>query len=356
MNNPWRVILTLLTVAGCAGTKPGTHVELVDQDGRDVYVAGAVAPGVNQSLACSAAVSRAVQAIGDKFAAENDDLGDDIAEAMGARDGEVFLQRYAKDSALDAAVQDVKFNPTEHMCMATIRWTPDVFIKEQVLKHAQAMKARELGQAPGADAAVAPAQVVPQPATVAPVASPPPPPVSVAPAVAAPAQAGAPPAAVVVAPPTAPVQPAPVGPAPVAAVPACAAEKKSLAKTTAASTKALADFEDCMSRTKRDETICHRYKLYVDEAAQKERAAATPLVACLNQGLSTPTRRVLGAELAGHAAVPVENRADGTLILWTYAPLDKTAFALEVGPDGASRSRSALAANQVQWVRQQLGL
>lgn len=356
MKSLWAAVLTLATVAGCAAAKPGTHVELVDQDGRAVYVAGAVAPGVNQSLACNAAVNRALQAIGDKFAAENDDLGDDIADAMGASSGEIFLQRYAKDSALDAAVQDVQFNPTEHMCMATIRWTPDVFLKEQVVKHAQAMKARELGQAPEGAAGAQPAQAAAQPAISAPVATPPPAPVSVAPAVAAPPQAVAPPAAVVVAPPTTPTQPAPVGPAPVAAAPSCTAEKKTLAKTTAASTKALADFEDCMSRTKRDEGVCHRYKLYVDEAAQKERQAATPLVACLNQGLSTPTRQVLGGELAGHAAVPVENRADGTLILWTYAPLDKTAYALEVGADGVVRGRSALAANQVQWVRQRLGL
>ena len=62
------ICLAFVGAVGCIHTKPGTHVELVDQDGGKLYVAGAAAPGVSQSIACRAAVSRAAAAVAHRFA------------------------------------------------------------------------------------------------------------------------------------------------------------------------------------------------------------------------------------------------------------------------------------------------
>lgn len=313
--------------AGCRHTRPGTHVELVETDGTPTYVSGAAAAGQNKSIACTAAVGRTVAAIALRFAQENDDIGDDIAEAVGASDGEVFLQRYAKATAEHAAVQNVQFDPVEHLCMATVRWKPPVFLKDALLKFAEDMKAAETaGPSQPAAEASAPKAVESAPAPVAP-STPPPAPVSVAPA-------------------------APAAPS----VPSCPSERAKMSKILASSQGALDDLEECLSRTKGDEGVCHRYKLYVDEAQGKEQAAAMKFAACVNQGLSIVLRRALTESLAGHAAVSVESRGDGTVVLWAFSPVARTGFVLEVGPDGAERGRTPLAANQVQWVRQQLGL
>jgi len=330
----WPVLITLGLVSGCRHTSPGTHVELVDKDGVPTYVSGAAAPGMNKSQACTAAVGRAVAAIALRFAQENDDLGDDVAEAVGASDGEVFLQRYAKHTAERAAVQDVQFDPADHLCMATVRWKPPVFLKDAILAFAEQMKQAEVAAAEGTPAEATPGAPVAPPSAVAPsapaVSTPPPAPVSVAPVASVPA-------------------------AP-AATRACPRERDKLARVLSSSQKALDDLEECLRRTKGDETICHRYKLYVDEAHGKEADASGKLAACLNQGLSVVLRRALTEKLPGHAAVSVESRDDGSVVLWAFSPVARTAFALEVGPDGAERSRTALAANQVDWLRGQLGL
>ena len=127
-------------------------------------------------------------------------------------------------------------------------------------------------------------------------------------------------------------------------------------KVSKASEGARKDLNECLARTSGDKTICHRYGLYVDDAAKKEAAAAAKLADCLNAGLSVRLRQAVSTALPGHAAVSVETRADGTLILWTFAPTEQTAFALEVAADGQVTARTPLAANQVQWVREQLGL
>lgn len=321
----------------CRTTKPGTHVELVDQDGAKTYVAGAAGPGMNQGAACGTAVNRAVAAIALRFAQENDDVADEVAEAVGVDDGEVFLQRYAKAAALDAAVQDIKFDPIDHLCMATVRWKPPIFVKDAVLQYAERLKAAEAAAArPQEQPAAAPTQAstAPAPSTPPPAAQPvaPPPPVSVA-----------------------PPAPAPAAP-PAPAVPACKGERRKLTSVLSASQSALDDLNECRRRTQNDDTICHRYKLKLDEAAAKEAGAGEALCACLNGGLSVTLRGALTAALPGHAAVPVETRADGALVLWTFSPVDKTAFAIDVSPDGNVTGRTPLAANQVQWVRQQLGL
>ena len=149
--------------------------------------------------------------------------------------------------------------------------------------------------------------------------------------------------------------------APVAApaapkVPACANERAKVAKTLKASQKSLDDFNECLRRTSGDEGICHRYKLYVEKSKGDENAVGQKLADCLNAGLSVTLRTALSRELPGHAAVSVETAARGNLVLWTFSPVEQTAFALEVSSSGGTANRSPLAANQVQWVRQQLGL
>jgi hypothetical protein len=333
-------------LAACAHTQPGTYVELIDKGGTTVYVAGAAAPGMNQSLACTGAVSRSVAAIALKFAQKNDNLGDDIAKATGAESGEVFLQRYAKASAQDGAVQDVQFDPTKHLCMATIRWTPPVFVKDAVLKYAEKVKREELG-ASGAPAAQPAAAAPAAPRATAQAA-----PVPVAPPVAPPPVAAAAPA------PPSPVSVAAPPPVAAPATPAtsCSAERNKWKHIAQSNQKSLDDLQECLRRTSGDEGICHRYKLYVDEAKTKEQAGAQPLIECLNRGLAMTLRQTLMTELAGHAGQAMENRADGTVVVWTYSPTENTAFVVEVALDGRVVSRNPLAANQVQWLRTQLGL
>lgn len=318
---------------GCRTTKPGTHVEVIDKGGTKVYASGAAAPGVSKSVACRGAVGRAAAAIALRFAQDYDDIGDDIADAVGASDGEVFLQRYAKETAMDAAVQDVRFDPIEHICMAQVNWTPPVFVKEAILKFAETMKQDELSSTPGGRPAPAPAasadsRPAPVPPASRPPRGPPPPPVTAAPA---PAASGT-------------------------VVPACRPERAALSKVLASSQAALDDLAECKRRTSGDETICHRYGLYAEEAQDKEQAAGAKLVACLNAELSSNLRRTLYDALPGHAAVAVETSAAGNPILFTFSPVDQTGFSVEVGGDGSVLNKTGLAANQVTWVRQQLGL
>jgi hypothetical protein len=324
------VAVALSGLWACRTTKPGTHVEVVDKGGTKVYAAGAAAPGISKSVACRGAVGRAAAAIALRFAQDYDDVGDDIADDVGASDGEVFLQRYAKETAMDSAVQDIQFDPIEHICMAQVNWTPPVFVKEAILKFAEKMKQDELSSTPGSE----PAPAAPvdsgsgSPPPARPPQTPPPPPVSAAPA------------------------PAPAGPA----VPACTSARAKLSKVLASSQKALDDFAECKRRTSGDETICHRYKLYAEDAQKKEEAAGAKLVACLNAGLSSNLRRALDDALPGHAAISVETSANGNPILFTFSPVDQTGFSIEVAADGRVVGKTGLAANQVSWVRQQLGL
>ncbi len=329
----WKVILgSLFIFQACSHTMPGTDVQIIDKAGSLTYVAGAAAPGMSQSIACASAVNRAVGAIALKFSQENEEIAEEVAKAVGVEDGKVFLSRYAKATSESAAVPDVRFDPAEHLCLATVRWNPPIFVKDAVLKYAETLKAEANAEPPKTSSPPAqPVQIVQKPAPSSGAnATPPPPPVSVAP-------------------------PAPVATSAPANSTRCSAERKGLKTTLAASQRVLNDFEECKKRTSGDEKICHRYKLYVEEAQGKEHAAGEKLAACLNVNLSTTLRGALKSELPGHAAVSVENRNDGTLILWTFSPVDQTSFALEISPDGKTSGKTALAANQVQWVREQLG-
>ena len=344
MSNRIMIGLTLIFSAvaftGCRTTKPGTHVEVVEKGGSRVYVAGAAGPGISRTMACAAAVNRAAGAISLRFAQDNDDIGDDIADELGASDGEVFLQRYARHQSAHATVPNLQFDPIEHICMATVRWQPPVFIKDAVTKFARDMKARETGEAsttpaastttaaPAAPAGTAPASAPPAaPVAVAPVAPPPPPAASVAPA-----------------------------PAVVTPVSQCRKELSRLERTLQKSQKQLDQLEECKRRTDGDETICHGYVLKLEKAQKYELGDEASLVKCMNVSLASNLRRALTDAIPGHAAVSVESRSDGSVILWAYAPARKTAWAIEVTPAGRAGKKTALAPNQLTWLRQQLGL
>jgi hypothetical protein len=356
------LLATGILAAGCAHQRPGTYVEVLEEGGVRTLVSGAGGPGMNKQMACGAAVSRAVSALADKYA-EDDDLAKAVAKAVGVEDGKQFVFRYARDSAQQAAVTDVEFDPVQHQCMAIVRWRPPAFARDAIVKFALEVRAAELGKpADGAQAApVAPAVAALAPSAA--VAATPPPPaafVAQAPVAVAPAAPVAPPPAGLPTAPAAVVAPA-APPAPVAAPsapppPACVAERRSLDKALAAGRKADDDFAECKRRTSGDANVCVRYELWVKDGQKKQSEAGAAIARCLNRSLSSRLRAALETALPGHAARAVETRPDGSLVLWTLSPLDRTAFALEVTPDGKPGERTPLAANQVQWLASQLGL
>ncbi len=224
-----RTLFALLAFsAACAHTKPGTHVEVLEENGEKIYVAGAAGPGMGQNLACGTAVNRSVAAIAQRFVQDNEELAEDVARALKVEDGRPFLAGFAKADAESATVTDKQFDPIDKVCMVTVRWKPPLFAKQAVLAFAEQVKAAELERA-------APEKTHSD---------------------AAPSQAGTP------------------------APPPCDKERRALDKARDATQRTLADFEECKRRTGGDEGICHRYKLYKEEAETKEAVAKSGLERC----------------------------------------------------------------------------
>ncbi|MEM6531464.1 MAG: hypothetical protein AAF654_02510 [Myxococcota bacterium] len=229
------ILVGALCVA-CRSTLPATDVQLIEKGGQTVYFAGAAAPGMGKTVACEKAINRSVRAIALRFAQEHDDEADDIAEAVGASDGEVFMQRFAKDSALNGAVDNVDYDPRDHLCKATVRWTPPVFLKEAVMKYAEQMKQAELS---GETSATAPVRKAAPAAPKSDDAS------------AAPAE------------------------------PACQSYRSALARAKRSASNAAEDFDECVRRTDGDEEGCIRYKLKTEDAERDQRKAQSALDACV---------------------------------------------------------------------------
>ncbi len=230
------LLILSIALAGCIHTKAGTHVEILDQDGKRLYVAGAAGPGVSQSIACKNAVQRAAAAVAHRFAQEEDGIGDDVADAMGASDGAPFLYGYANHTVMHSTVQDVTFDPGKSLCLATVRWQPPVFLKDAILKFAKGMKQRELEEA----------DTVAEAEAGRPVGAP---------------EANAPAAAV-----------APKDP--------CQFEKRNVMKAGAELDKQRGYLEECKRRTGGDMNTCHAYGLRFDEAARNEADARGALTRC----------------------------------------------------------------------------
>lgn len=251
--------LGLVGLVGCRTTKPGTHVEVMDEGGAKVYVAGAAGPGMNQGLACDTAVSRSVAAIALRFTQDNDDLADDVAKEVGVEDGKVFLERFARAKLQTASVQDTRFNPAEHLCMATVRWTPPVFVKQAVSEYAAEVKAAEYAAMHPNDGQTAPAP------TPAPGQTPPP--------AASPGTTS----------PSAPAATAPAQPPPQPTLPECPKEKGKLAKADEAAQMAQDELDECLRRTSNNTKTCTRYQLYVDQAVAKQKSAQEALTRCISR-------------------------------------------------------------------------
>ncbi len=247
--------LGFLGLVACRATKPGTHVEVMDEGGTKVYVAGAAGPGMNQGLACDTAVSRSVAAIALRFTQDNDDIQEAVAKDVGAEDGRVFLERFARAKMQSAAVQDTRFDPSDHICMATVRWTPPVFVKDAVKAYAEEVKAEEYAAMHPKDES---APVQPAPAqNVPPTASP-----------TTPQPSGA------TTQPTPPPQPT---------LPECPKEKSKLAKADEAMQKAKDELDECVRRTNGNTKTCSRYQLYVDQASAKQKSAQEALTRCISR-------------------------------------------------------------------------
>lgn len=231
-------------VFGCGHTRTATHVEILDEGGDNTYVSGAAGSGLNQSLACRQAVTRAVDALADRFTRENSGVGKAVSSEMGLNEGAPLLHRYARVEALSAAIQDVHYDPLEHLCLATVRWRPPVFIKDAVLAFANEVRRQELA------------------------------------AESEPAMTGARPG--VAATTTVPEAPVPTPSAPQAPA-ACSGERRVLDVTRAASREPQSRFDECLRRTNNDEQVCYRYKTYADQARKKEQDATVALDACLRK-------------------------------------------------------------------------
>lgn len=258
------VVGGFVALVGCRTTKPGTDVQVVDEGGSKTYVGGAAGPGMNHDTACASAVNRSVAAIALRFSQDNDDIKEDIAKDVGVSDGGVFLERYARSTMEQAAVQSVNFNPADHLCMASVRWKPPVFVADAVKEYAVRLKNEESAKANPPPAAPA---VTPAPAAPAGTTSPTDPPV-----VSQPSNTNQ----------TSPSVQAPVAPQPVQ-TPVCVKERERSKKAGDALQKANDDMAECMRRTNNNEKTCTRYKLYVDEAAAKNKSAAETLTRCQGQ-------------------------------------------------------------------------
>jgi hypothetical protein len=230
-------LLTLVVAAltGCIHQKAGTHVEILDQDGKRLYVSGAAGPGISQTIACKNAVQRAASAVAHRFAQEESDIGNDVAEAMGASDGAPFLYGYANHTVMHSTVQDVTFDPGASLCMATVRWQPPVFLKDAIVKFALGMKQRELEEADNVAAAEAGRPVEEAKVTV---------------------------------------------PGPVAKKQPCRSETRRALQAGSELDKQRGYFEECKRRTGGDLEVCHGYQLRFEQAARKDVDARGALSRC----------------------------------------------------------------------------
>jgi hypothetical protein len=248
------VVAGLVTVVGCRTTTPATDVQVVDDAGTKKYVGGAAGPGINQQIACNTAVNRALNAIALRFAQDNDSIADAVAKEVGTSDGHVFLQKFASAKLQEASVQDVSFDPAQHLCMASVRWTPPTFVKDAVSEYAVQLKQQE--EHPNQ-----PAQAQPQAAPTTATGAPPPSTTSSngEPVVGGSSSSGSPVA------PTAP---------------ACPKERDRLRKADDALQAAQDELDECMRRTNNNTTTCTRYKLYVDQAKAKDDSAKASVDRC----------------------------------------------------------------------------
>ena len=219
-------VLALLTSMACSHSIPGTHVEVLNKSGTMTYVGGAAGQAKAKSQACQMAVLRSTNAIADEFANREQKVAEAIAKSLDLSDGRPLLAQYAKKQVLDAAVQEVKYNPADFTCMASVRWKAPVFVKDAVMKYAHEAKERELGS--------------PDPSGTSG------------------ENRG-----------SSEAQPNP-----------CTHEERAVRDALRERKKHKDKLNECLRKTEGDESICHRYVLYDQEAASAEESAQSALQGC----------------------------------------------------------------------------
>jgi len=136
--------LALLSIGGggCYTSLPGTHVEVLERDGRKAYVVGALGMGTNRALACRAAVSNGVAEAARRFAYERDDLVEIAEETVDVDDGRPLVDTYARTLLSDARVRDEMFNPIEHTCWVTVDFLAPFMARDGFREFLADMKAQ----------------------------------------------------------------------------------------------------------------------------------------------------------------------------------------------------------------------
>lgn len=137
--------------SACVHTKAGTHVEVIEMNGRQGYVSGAAGVGKSKTASCAMAVRRAAKAVAHRFAQEQSGLGDELAEELEIEDGAALLYEYVNRVIVSAPVKGLSYDPMDHSCMAVVRWQPPVFLKKAVLRYAEGLVEAE---APSASPAI----------------------------------------------------------------------------------------------------------------------------------------------------------------------------------------------------------
>ena len=135
------LLFTVIGMTGaCYTSLPGTHVEVIERDGRIAYVVGAVGMGTNRGMACRAAVSNGVAEAARKFAHERDDLVEIAEELVDVDDGRPLVDAYARSLLGDARVRDEMFNPIEHTCWVTVDFIAPMMARDGFRDFVASMK------------------------------------------------------------------------------------------------------------------------------------------------------------------------------------------------------------------------
>ena len=122
--------LCLALSTGCYTSLPGTHAEVVEQNGRTAYVVGAVGMGTNRALACRSAVTNGVAEAARRFTHERDDLVELAERLADVDDGRSIVDSFARSLLLEAKVSDEMFNPIEHTCWVTVQFIEPLLARD----------------------------------------------------------------------------------------------------------------------------------------------------------------------------------------------------------------------------------
>ena len=125
----WSILFFSFSTA-CYTSLPGTHAEIVEQNGRKAYVVGAVGMGTNRAMACRSAVTNGVAEAARKFTHERGDLVELAESSADVDDGRPIVDSFARSLLLEAKVSDEMFNPIEHTCWVTVQFMEPLLVRD----------------------------------------------------------------------------------------------------------------------------------------------------------------------------------------------------------------------------------